>query len=98
MNPKLYALIALMEAEELNALCQQDNHDQLSPAPPAQSAISLVPTGFGIDGIETTGRSAGTLTVPMEADVGQAASRLASAAVTQTSRPRKRRTLSQNTI
>ena len=89
MSARIYPALAILEAEELNALCHQDNQPLGQPRRRAKSAMSLAPSGCGNDLIETTGQSAGTKTDQTEMDVGLAASRLASAAASMVSRHKR---------
>lgn len=82
-----------MEAEELNALCQQDNHVTEPQKQLPRSAMSSAPIGSGTAPTATTGLYAGIPTALMDDSVGHAASRLALAAVTQVSRQRQLKTL-----
>ncbi|WP_206757221.1 hypothetical protein [Sphingomonas sp. CFBP 8765] len=92
MDARLYPIIALMEAEELNALCQQDNYVTEPQRALPRSAMSSEPIGSGIALIETTGPSAGMPLQQMDVSVGLAASRSALAAVTQVTRRKQRKT------
>ncbi len=91
MSPPIYPLIALLESDELNSLCEQDNQPARVAAEIPQTVTRLGRSGSGIAPIGTIGPSAG---IPMGAvapDVGLAASRLASEAVKMVSRQRQRR-------
>jgi hypothetical protein len=77
-------VLAALEAEELNALCQQDNQPagESDPLPPTGSSSDHF--GFGIAPIATTGQSVGST------DVQRAAEALASAEARQIIRQKKR--------
>ena len=92
MSARVYSALAILEAEELNALCNQDNQKLETPRRPARSAMSSAPSGCGIERIETTGPSVGMKTAREEMDVGLAANRLASAAVMQISHLKRHKT------
>lgn len=79
LSSPLYAIIANLEAEELSALCPQN---EKLPLTDRQVAPRSARSGSGIEPIEMTGTYAGTSPVA-ETDVGHAASRLASVAAAQ---------------
>ena len=92
LSPRIYGIISNLEAEELNALCDQDNMPVSRSAPPQLRVISSESTGCGTGRTGTTGPSAGTRMEAMGADVALAASRLASEAVKKVSRRKLLRT------
>lgn len=65
LRPPFYALLASLEAEELNALCQQDNDEMPLPPLPASNSAS---SGCGIERIAMTGRSVGLMDVQRAAE------------------------------
>jgi hypothetical protein len=93
MSARIYPALAILEAEELNALCHQDNQPLGQQRRRAKTAMSSAPSGCGIERVETTGPSAGTKTGLTEMDVGLAASRLASVAALMVSRHKRPSTL-----
>jgi len=60
MSPPIYAVLAALEAEELNRLCNQDNEPVHQAAPTGRAVSNLDHIGCGIGRIETTGQSAGS--------------------------------------
>ena len=92
MSARIYPTLAILEAEELNALCHQDNQPPGPKRRPARTAMSSAPSGCGIEMIGTIGPFVGMKTEQAEMDVGLAASRLASAAVMQINRLKRHKT------
>jgi hypothetical protein len=91
MSPSVYQAISMLEAAELNALCQ-DNERTAGPQLRAVNGTSSDPISCGIEPTVAIGASAGMSQPQMEVSVGHAASRLASAAVMQVTRQKKLRT------
>ncbi|MHA6719684.1 hypothetical protein ACX40Y_09540 [Sphingomonas sp. RS6] len=90
MSEPIYSAISMAELKELNAQCQQDDAPPTAAATPV---INSAPSGCGIAQTATIGTSAGIKAeMQQAADVGHAASRLASEAALQISRRKKRAT------
>lgn len=92
LSPRIYEVITSLEAEELNALCLQDNEPAARRTPPKLHVISSETSGSGIGGTAMTGVFAGTTQGETASEVGHAASRSASAAVMQITRQRQPKT------
>ncbi|MBC9033017.1 hypothetical protein IAG41_11480 [Sphingomonas sp. JC676] len=61
LSPGIYGVISTLEAEELNALCDQDNQLDETSKLRARPDISSGRTGSGIVPTATTGRSVGSM-------------------------------------
>jgi hypothetical protein len=92
LSPRIYEVIASLEAEELNALCLQDNEPAERKTPPKLRVISSETSGSGIGGTAMTGAFAGTTPGETASEVGHAASRSASAAVMRITRQKQPKT------
>ena len=90
MGSPAYGILTQLEAEELQSLCL--NVPVTHKAAANADAINLAHSGFGIASTAKIGTSAGMLTAAMDEDVGFAASRSASEAVTLITRQKRLKT------